>query len=203
MTVTNNSPTQVAERPFTTTAQRYNEDYASGKVTGSNFPYHKVRNLAGYTSRETPGVAAVDVTNEFARHLVEYAERNGCSLSYRRHEISHYLWWQASRGMLAWEEILKVVRQTKKRVPCKPLIVRYFGYDTMMEPKGSVKNKRLIKLVRYITQEGECAGCRTEFQFDDLTLDRRIPGKENGPYNLANVQLMCQPCNVAKGASYG
>jgi len=203
MTFTKDLSTQADERSFAATAERYNAEHAKGTVPISNSPNHKVRNLPGYSERNTPGYAAVDATNELARHLVEYAERNGCSLPYGRREMSRYLWWQAYRGMLAWEVILKVVRQTKKRVPYKPPIARYFGYDTIMKPKGSARNRTLIKLIRYITQEGECSSCLTEFQFDDLTLDRIRPGKANGTYNLANVQLMCQPCNVAKGASYG
>ncbi len=201
MTITNDLATHDAERPFAATAEKYNAEHAKGTVTGSNFPYHKVRDLPGYTSRSTPGLAAIDVTNELARHLVEYAGRSGCSLPYRRREISHYLWWQASRGTLAWEDILKVVRQTRKRDRQKPR-THYFGYSEVMGLKGSARKRTLIKLIRYITQEGECAGCRTEFQFSDLTLDRKRPGKANGTYKLLNVQLMCQPCNGAKGASY-
>ena len=58
-----------------------------------------------------------------------------------------------------------------------------------------------MKLVRYVTQEGECSGCLKEFRFDQLTLDRIMPGKVNGTYELSNVQLMCQPCNNRKGDS--
>ena len=201
MTVTTDLLTEAAERPFATTAEKYNAEYSRGRVTGSNFPYHKVHSLPGYIKRNTPGLAAVDLTNELARHLVEYAGRNGCKLPYQQREISRYLWIQANRGMLAWEEILKVVRATKKRDSYRP-VAHYFGYSAIMGVKGNAKDKKLIKLVRYITQEGECVGCRTEFQFDDLTLDRKKPGKMNGTYNLPNVQLMCQTCNVVKGARY-
>ena len=173
-------------------------------MTGSNFPYHEVHSLPGYTDRNKPGLAGVDVTNELARHLMEYAERNGLRLPYQQREISHYLWIQASRGMLAWGEILKVVRATRKRDSNRPIAYDYFGYkEKIVEVKGTARDKKLIKLTRYVTQEGECAGCWTEFQFDDLTLDRKMPGKANGIYNLLNVQLMCQPCNSVKGASYG
>ena len=202
MTVTTDLQTEAAERPFATTAEKYNAEYASGKVTGSSFPYHEVHSLPGYIKRNTPGLAAVDVTNVLARHLVEYAERYGCKLPYQQREISHYLWIQADCGMLAWEEILEVVRATTKRDRHQP-ITHYFGYRAIVKKKGTARDKKLIKLIRYITQEGECAGCRTEFRFDDLTLDRIKPGKANGTYNLRNVQLMCQPCNHHKGASYG
>ena len=203
MTVTTDLQTEAAEQQFlATTAEKYNVEYASGKVTGSSFPYHEVHSLPGYIKRNTPGLAAVDVTNVLARHLVEYAERNGCKLPYQQREISRYLWRQTSRGKLAWEEIFEVVRGTTKRDRHQP-IAHYFGYRAIMKKKGTARDKKLIKLIRYITQEGECAGCRAEFRFDDLTLDRIKPRKANGTYNLRNVQLMCQLCNQRKGASYG
>ena len=201
MTITSHLLSQTTERPFETTAEKYNAEYAIGKVTGSNFPYREVHGLTGYTKRNTPGLAAVDVTNELTRHLAEYAERNGCPLPYRQREMSQYLWIQASRGMLKWEEILHVVRGTRKRDPHQP-IAHYFGYRAIVETRGSARDKKLIKLIRYITQEGACAGCGTEFRFDDLTLDRIKPGQARGTYELPNVQLMCQPCNGVKGASY-
>ena len=81
-------------------------------------------------------------------------------------------------------------------------MAHYFAYQVIMDPRGTAKNKKLIKMIRYITQEGKCAGCQTEFRFGDLTLDRILPGAANGAYNLNNVQLMCQPCNGRKGALY-
>ena len=190
------------ERPFAKTLDKCNAEMANGEVKGSNFPYHTVRNLPGYTERDNPGVAAVDVTNELARHLSEYAEQKGCQLPYRLRDISQYLWMQASRRMLAWDEILSVVRAARKKDRDKP-ISHYFGYRAMIETKGTARDKKLIKLIRYVTQEGECTGCGNEFGFDDLTLDRILPGKANGTYQLPNVQLMCEPCNNRKGASYG
>ena len=190
-----------AERPFAATAERYNIEHASGKVKGSNFPHHEVRGLPGYSERDRPGLTAADVTNELARYLAEYAKQKGSPLPYQQRGMSHYLWLQASRRMLAWEEILSVVQATKKRERCQP-IAHYFGYCQILGKKGTTRVKKRIKLVRYIAQEGECAGCGDEFQFSDLTLDRIKPGKAKGEYELSNVQLMCQPCNDSKGASY-
>ena len=188
------------QRPFITTAEKYNKEYASGKVTGSNFPYQEVQSLPGYAERRTPGLSGSDVTKELVRYLAEYAERKDCPLPYPQRDIARYLWLQASRSMLAWDEILKVVRAKKKTDRHKP-IAHYFGYRPIIEKNAAVRCRRLIKLVRYVIQEGLCAGCRTEFRFDDLTLDRILPGKAKGIYELPNVQLMCQPCNNSKGAN--
>ena len=197
---TASTPTSTNERPFAATFDKYNAEYASGKLTGSNFPHHEVRSVPGYVERNTPGLTGSDVTKELARHLTEYAEIQGCPLAYEQRDTAIYLWAQASRNMLAWAEIFNVVRAAKNRNSLQP-IAHYFGYFEMMEPKGAARDKRLIKLIRYITQEGQCAGCGAEFQFDDLTLDGIKPGKENGKYELPNVQLMCQPCNNRKGDS--
>ena len=201
MTSRNHPPAPTEERPFANTFEKCNTEMTNGKVKGTNFPYHEMRRLPGYAKRDKPGLAAVDVTNELARHLAEYAERKRCPLPYLQRDVSHYLWMQASRRMLAWEEILSVVRAAQKRGRHKP-IAHYFGYRAMIETKGMAKDKRLIKLTRYVVQEGECTGCGMEFPFDELTLDRILPGKANGEYELPNVQLMCQPCNNQKGASH-
>ena len=48
MTVTTDLQTEAAEQQFlATTAEKYNVEYASGKVTGSSFPYHEVHSLPG------------------------------------------------------------------------------------------------------------------------------------------------------------
>ena len=70
-------PKATSERPFAIIAEKYNAEYASGKVTGSKFPHHEVRDLPGYAERNTPGLTGSDVTKDLARHLTEYADRHG------------------------------------------------------------------------------------------------------------------------------
>ena len=193
--------TPTSKRPFATTADGYNDEQASGNVKGSNFPHHEVRSLSGYSERDRPCLTAADVTNELACCLAEYAKQKGSPLPYQQRDMSHYLWLQASRRMLAWEEILSVVRVARKGGRRQP-VAHYFGYWHILGKEGTKKKKELLKLVRYITQEGACDGCGTEFQFSDLTLDRIKPGKAKGEYVLPNVQLMCGPCNNRKGANY-
>ena len=144
---TTSMPNPTEERPFAKTADRYNAEHASGKVTGSNFPFHEVRNLPGYTERATPGLTGSDVVKELARHLAEYAERNGCPLSYEQRDTAIYLWAQASRSMLAWDEILNIVRAAKKR-DRDQRIAHYFGYGRIIGAKGTAKDRKLIKMIR-------------------------------------------------------
>ena len=186
----------IAEQPFAATAKKYEREHANGKISGSNYPYHEIRSLPGYPDRHTPGLAAVDVTKELAIHLMDYAKTEGDSLQYQKRDVTKYLWMQASRGMLAWSEILNVVRANRKRDGHQQ-VSHYFGYPEVVGQKGVARYKRLIKLIRYITQEGICAGCQIEFQFDLLTLDRIKPGKLGGEYKLPNVQVMCGRCNNA------
>ena len=195
------SMTATSERPFAATIEKYNAEHASGKVTGTNFPYHEIQSLPGYSERQRPGLTASDVARELANHLADYSESHGCPLQYQQREVAHYLWLQASRGVLPWDEVLSIVRANRKR-DGHPQIAHYFGYCEVVGPDGSAKYKKLIKLIRYIMQEGVCAGCQVEFQFSDLTVDRIKPGALGGEYVISNVQLMCQPCNDEKGAKY-
>ena len=103
----------MTDRPFVHLPT--NTEYANGKVTGSNFPHYEVQSLPGYAERDTPSLTGSDVTKELARYLAEYAERNNCPLPYPQRETAMYIWWQASRGMLAWDEILNAIRAKKKR----------------------------------------------------------------------------------------
>ena len=107
---------------------------------------------------------------------------------------------QASRRMLAWEEILNVLRSTRKRAP-QNSISHYFGYQTIVGKDGAAKSRTLMKFVRYVTQEGVCPGCHQEFPFSKLTIDHIEPKAAGGKNDLTNVQLMCSPCNNRKGAT--
>ena len=105
------SKTTVVRRPFAATSEKCYLEHASGKVTVSNFPYHVIQSLPGYTKRERPGLTASDVTKDAARYLAEYADREGCPMPYQERDIGYYLWMQAGRRNLEWATILKVVRR--------------------------------------------------------------------------------------------
>ena len=186
-----------SDRPFALTDEKYNAECARGKVIGSNFPYHEVQRSLGYSERNTPGLSASDVTRELARHLDNFAKQQGCQLPATREHISRYLWMQASRGMLLWEEILRAARVARRKDRCRP-IDHYFGCSQMLGKPGTKKKGELLKWVRYIVQEGLCAKCGTEFPYNVLTLDRIIPGREQGNYVWSNVQLLCGPCHKRK-----
>ena len=189
-----------SDRPFALTDEKFSAECARGEVKGSNFPYREVQSLLGYSERNTPGLSASGVTDELARYLHNFAKQQGRPLPATRDHISRYLWVQASRGMLPWEEILRAVRVARRKDLCRP-IAHYFGYSQMLEP-GTRKKGELLKWVRYIAQEGVCAGCSAEFPYSDLEKDRRKPGREQGNYVWSNVQLLCRPCHERKD-NYG
>ena len=195
------SESTMAEQPFASTVTKYNMEHARGEVTVSNFPYHEIQSLPGYTARDRPGLTASDVTRELARYLADYADNNDCPMPYQERDVASYLWMQASREMLEWTQVLEVVRANRKRDRRKK-VSHYFGHREVIEKKGRANNRALIKLVRYIMQEGICAGCQVEFRYDELTRDRTKPGAAGGEYELSNVTLMCNDCNQAKGPHY-
>ena len=59
-----------------------------------------------------------------------------------------------------------------------------------------------LKRELYEEQNGRCAGkCRKKIPFREMQVDRNVPGAYGGVYSRGNVQLMCGPCNRAKGAN--
>lgn len=49
----------------------------------------------------------------------------------------------------------------------------------------------------YDAQNGECAACGSSIA-DGYHLDHVIPQSRGGPSTLANLQLLCAPCNISK-----
>ena len=58
---------------------------------------------------------------------------------------------------------------------------------------------RTHKHTLYVVQEGRCTGCRTHFQFRNLTIDHVVPRSKGGQDNPENLQLLCGACNSKKG----
>ena len=52
----------------------------------------------------------------------------------------------------------------------------------------------------YGKQKGYCAGCKTHFEFRNLTVDHIISRNKGGTDHLENLQLLCGHCNSVKGA---
>ena len=61
------------------------------------------------------------------------------------------------------------------------------------------KDYRTHKHVLYGEQEGHCAGCRSHFEFRNLTTDHIIPRNRGGTDHKTNLQLLCGHCNSVKG----
>ena len=118
MTTTRHTQTPAEERPFASTAEKYNSEHASGKVTVSNFSYDELQSLPRiFEAGHTGDSLGSDVAKELAKHLTDYAAVKGCPLRYQQRDIAHYFWMQAGRGMLEWEEVLSVVRANRKKGP--------------------------------------------------------------------------------------
>jgi len=63
------------------------------------------------------------------------------------------------------------------------------------------KSNRAARKRALIRRDGSiCVSCRAPLSPDALTFDHVVPQCIGGGWNIENLQLMCQPCNVAKGA---
>jgi len=67
-------------------------------------------------------------------------------------------------------------------------------------PRSSMSGRRKhipSAIRREVLSSGPCAGCGT---FSGLTIDHIIPRAKGGKDDRQNLQPMCLPCNLRKGA---
>lgn len=63
---------------------------------------------------------------------------------------------------------------------------------------GSAKRRSRKRTL--LNRDGNvCRGCDTRFLPEDLTVDHIQPFSKGGSNRLENFQLLCDPCNQAKG----
>ena len=65
--------------------------------------------------------------------------------------------------------------------------------------QGERIDRTRYKLHLYWIQKGRCAGCKWYARFDNMEIDRIIPGDDGPGYTVGNVQLLCPSCNKIKG----
>ena len=66
--------------------------------------------------------------------------------------------------------------------------------------RTTVKSKRSRRYRSLVRRDGEvCVWCATT---ENLTVDHILPRSMGGSNKLENLQLLCQPCNQAKGDTW-
>ena len=75
------------------------------------------------------------------------------------------------------------------------------GEIEQLKPGYDVRKNLAYKHQLYWDQSARCAGCQRPIWFDNIELDRMIPGAYGGAYTVGNVQLLCPRCNKLKGRS--
>ena len=64
---------------------------------------------------------------------------------------------------------------------------------------GKLPHYRTHKHQLYGKQEGHCVGCKTLFDFRNLSVDHIVPKSKGGTDHYENLQLLCGACNSLKG----
>lgn len=65
------------------------------------------------------------------------------------------------------------------------------------------KNAKRRSRLYFIARQTRCAGCKKKLPFEETTIDHIHPKSLGGSNSFDNLQIMCGPCNVAKGNSVG
>lgn len=68
-----------------------------------------------------------------------------------------------------------------------------------LPPKLDVPHYREHKINLFRKQGGLCNGCEKHFELKDFQVDHVYPRSKGGSDHVANLQLLCQPCNASKG----
>ena len=78
--------------------------------------------------------------------------------------------------------------------------IQYWTAESVTEsqaPPKPTSHKHLL----YGEQEGRCAMCSTLREIRLMDVDHIVPQADGGGDELANLQLLCRPCNLTKGTS--
>ena len=78
--------------------------------------------------------------------------------------------------------------------------IQYWSAESVTEsqaPPKPTSHKHLL----YGEQEGRCAMCSTLTEIRLMDVDHIVPQADGGGDELANLQLLCRPCNLTKGTS--
>lgn len=63
----------------------------------------------------------------------------------------------------------------------------------------SYAERRKVKNRLFRAQQGRCAYCGRTHRWDYLEIDHKHPVSRGGGDEIANLQLLCSPCNMRKG----
>lgn len=78
-------------------------------------------------------------------------------------------------------------------------ILEYFGVGT----HAGRKPPRWMREAVLRGFGGECARCKRRLTSDEVTIDHVVPLSRGGMTEITNLQVLCRPCNRAKGNKAG
>jgi 5-methylcytosine-specific restriction endonuclease McrA len=74
--------------------------------------------------------------------------------------------------------------------------------DHVNYPRGEAYSREISQEVKIAVAARDGGKCRNCGSTDSLEYDHVIPYSRGGTNTVNNIQLLCQPCNRSKGATY-
>ena len=107
------------------------------------------------------------------------------------------IWWEDNG--LSSQDVLALVRDRQRRA-ARTLERAHAALAGEVAERRREPIPRAVRLAVFERDGGRCAECGSSF---DIQYDHVIPLALGGANTVENLQILCAPCNQAKGATLG
>jgi len=98
------------------------------------------------------------------------------------------------------ERFREIRREWVKNNPEKAKELAHNRRSRMKNAEGSFSASDITRI--FSSQEGRCAGCKSPIDGSNYHVDHIMPLALGGSNWPSNIQILCPPCNLSKGAKH-